>query len=157
MTKLAPKKVKVIRCRGGTRKFRALRLDHGSFAWPTHRIARATRILDTMYNATNNELVRTKTLTKNSIIRIDAGPYIQWYQQHFGVDLRQSGKKGKDKKDKDDKKDETAEDAPSKEEPKKSRHVLAKLKWRREAAGELEPKPQKMHQAKKSQRNRDMC
>ena len=32
-----------------------------------------------VYNASNNELVRTKTLVKNSIVQIDATPFRQWY------------------------------------------------------------------------------
>lgn len=36
------------------------------------------RILDVVYNATSNELVRTKTLTKNTIVQIDAQPFKQW-------------------------------------------------------------------------------
>ena len=31
-----------------------------------------TRIVDVVYNASNNELVRTKTLVKNAIVQIDA-------------------------------------------------------------------------------------
>ena len=47
--------------------------------------ARKTRVLDVLYNASNNELVRTKTLVKNSIIQIDATPFRSWYEQHYGV------------------------------------------------------------------------
>ena len=32
-TKLAPKRIHVVRTRGGNQKFRALRLDGGNFAW----------------------------------------------------------------------------------------------------------------------------
>ena len=32
-TKLAPKRIHVVRTRGGNEKFRALRLDSGNFAW----------------------------------------------------------------------------------------------------------------------------
>lgn len=42
-------------------------------------ITHKTRILDVVYNASNNELVRTKTLVKNCIIQIDATPFRQWY------------------------------------------------------------------------------
>lgn len=34
---------------------------------------RKTRILDVVYNASNNELVRTKTLVKNAIVVVSAG------------------------------------------------------------------------------------
>jgi hypothetical protein len=46
-----------------------------------------TRILDVVYNASNNELVRTKTLVKNSIIQIDATPFRTWYESHYGVKI----------------------------------------------------------------------
>ncbi|CAK9251141.1 unnamed protein product [Sphagnum jensenii] len=48
---------------------------------------RKTRVLDVLYNASNNELVRTKTLVKNSIIQIDATPFRTWYEQHYGVKI----------------------------------------------------------------------
>jgi len=40
--------------------------------------------------------VRTQTLVKNAIIQIDAAPFKQWYQQHYGVELGQ--KKGAEEK-----------------------------------------------------------
>ncbi len=40
-----------------------------------------------MYNASNNELVRTKTLVKNSIIQVDATPFRAWYETHYGVKI----------------------------------------------------------------------
>jgi len=43
--------------------------------------------LDVVYNASNNELVRTKTLVKNCIVQIDATPFSQWYLNHYGVNL----------------------------------------------------------------------
>ena len=36
------------------------------------------RIIDIVYNACNNEFVRTKTLVKNAIVVIDATPFRQW-------------------------------------------------------------------------------
>jgi small subunit ribosomal protein S8e len=68
-------------------KFRAMRLDAGNFVWPGEHTAHKTRILDTVYNASNQELVRTKTLTKNTIVQIDATPFRQWYLKHYAVDL----------------------------------------------------------------------
>ena len=35
-----------------------------------------------MYNASNNELVRTNTLVKSAIIQVDATPFRQWYEAH---------------------------------------------------------------------------
>ncbi|KFM24278.1 40S ribosomal protein S8 [Auxenochlorella protothecoides] len=78
--------VRRVRVRGGNSKFRALRLDSGNFSWGSEATTRKTRILDVSYNASNNELVRTQTLVKNAIIQIDAAPFKQWYQQHYGVE-----------------------------------------------------------------------
>jgi small subunit ribosomal protein S8e len=72
MTKIGAKRVHQVRCRGGSTKFRALRLDTGNFSWGSETCTRKTRILDVVYNASNNELVRTKTLVKNAIVQIDA-------------------------------------------------------------------------------------
>ena len=50
-------------------------------------IARKTRIIDVVYNASNNELVRTKTLTKSTIVQVDATPFRQWYEAHYALPL----------------------------------------------------------------------
>ncbi|TKR61157.1 hypothetical protein L596_028308 [Steinernema carpocapsae] len=88
-TKIGPKRVHTVRCRGGNLKFRALRLDTGSFAWGTEGIVArpVRRKTHTVYNATNNELVRTKTLTKGTIVAIDAVPFRQWYEAHYAQPL----------------------------------------------------------------------
>ena len=71
MTKLSSNKtIRKIRVRGGNYKFRALRLDTGNYAWGSESVTRKTRILDVVYNASNNELVRTQTLVKNAIIQV---------------------------------------------------------------------------------------
>jgi small subunit ribosomal protein S8e len=93
MTKLGNPLVKKIRVRGGNTKLRALRLEQGNFTWGTEVCTRKTRILDVVYNASNNELVRTKTLVKNAIVIIDASPFRSWYQEHYGVTV--GLKKGK--------------------------------------------------------------
>ena len=62
------KRIRPIRVRGGNMKFRALRLNEGNFNWPSEGIAKKSKIVDVVYNATNNELVKTKTLVKNCII-----------------------------------------------------------------------------------------
>lgn len=59
MTKLSSNvAVRRVRVRGGNSKFRALRLDAGNFSWGSEAITRKTRLLDVVYNASNNELVR---------------------------------------------------------------------------------------------------
>jgi small subunit ribosomal protein S8e len=54
-------------------------------------VTRKSRILDVVYNASNNELVRTKTLVKNCIVEVDATPFRQWYEQHYALTI--SGKR----------------------------------------------------------------
>lgn len=50
-------------------------------------ITRPTRLVSVAYNATSNELVRTNTLVKGAIVQIDATPFRQWYDQHYGITL----------------------------------------------------------------------
>lgn len=122
-TKLAPKRVHTVRVRGGHLKFRALRLDTGNFSWGTEVTARKTRVLDVVYNASNNEMVRTKTLVKGAIVLVDATPYRQWYEAHYGVKI--GVKKNAEK--------------VAEEEVKKSDHVLRKLA-NRQRTRVLDPK-----------------
>lgn len=68
-------------------KWRALRLDTGNYSWGSEAVTRKTRILDVVYNASNNELVRTQTLVKSAIVQVDAAPFKLWYHQHYGVDI----------------------------------------------------------------------
>lgn len=44
-----------------------------------------TKILDVVYNASNNELVRTKSLVKGCIVQIDATPFKSFYTAHYGL------------------------------------------------------------------------
>lgn len=88
------KRVRRVRCRGGNIKWRALRLDSGNFSWGSESTTRKCRIIDVVYNASNNELVRTKTLVKNAIVQIDAVPFRQWYEAHYSSPLaRKKGAK----------------------------------------------------------------
>jgi small subunit ribosomal protein S8e len=89
-------RIRRVRVRGGNYKFRALRLKEGNFNWSSEAVTRKTRIIDVVYNASNNELVRTKTLVKNCIVQIDATPFSQWYANHYGLNL--NTRKGKDTK-----------------------------------------------------------
>lgn len=54
--------------------------------FPAHILAavtKKTRILDVVYNASNNELVRTKTLVKNSVVAVDCTPFRTWFETHY--------------------------------------------------------------------------
>jgi small subunit ribosomal protein S8e len=97
-TKLGSRRVSSVRTRGGNSKLRALRLDTGAFAWGSEAIAQQARILDVVYNATSNELVRTKTLVKNAIVAVDAAPFKNWYARQYGVNVDAAKKSGSKKK-----------------------------------------------------------
>ena len=86
-TKIGPCRIHTVRVRGGNKKYRALRLDVGNFSWGSECCTRKTRIIDVVYNASNYELVRTKTLVKNCIVLIDSTPYRQWYESHNALPL----------------------------------------------------------------------
>eukprot|EP00941_MAST-03F_sp_MAST-3F-sp1_P006284 g6284.t1 len=113
-TRIGAKRVHEVRTMGGNRKYRALRLDTGNFSWGSEVCTRKTRILDVVYNASNNELVRTKTLVKSAIVLVDAAPFRAWYKTHYGVELnKRAAAKKKDGEDEADK--------------KKSNHVLRRM------------------------------
>jgi small subunit ribosomal protein S8e len=103
-TRLGVKRIHPVRVRGGNLKHRALRLDSGNFAWGSEHVTRKTRIISVVrystlgilvfhadasrlkvYNASNNELVRTNTLVMGAIIQVDATPFRQWYEAHVRV------------------------------------------------------------------------
>ena len=67
-TKLGEKHIHRVRVRGGNYKFRALRLNTGNYNWCSEGVAMKTKILNVVYNSSNNELVRTNTLVKNTIV-----------------------------------------------------------------------------------------
>jgi len=119
MTKIGAKRVHSVRTRGGNTKFRAMRLDTGNFSWGSEVCTRKTRILDVVYNASNNELVRTKTLVKNAIVQVDATPFRQWYEAHYGSVVGKKAKK--------------AAEGEVKEEKKVSNSVTKKIASRQEA------------------------
>uniref|UniRef100_A0A0A9DJ60 40S ribosomal protein S8 n=1 Tax=Arundo donax TaxID=35708 RepID=A0A0A9DJ60_ARUDO len=133
-TKLSSNKtVRRMRVRGGNVKWRALRLDTGNYSWGSEAVTRKTRILDVVYNASNNELVRTQTLVKSAIVQVDAAPFKQWYLTHYGVDI------GRKKKTLAAKKDVAEvfgflgqEGEAGTEEAKKSNHVQRKLEKRQQ-------------------------
>lgn len=84
-TRLGDKRIRRLRVMGGNIKQRALRLNTGNFNWPSEGIALKTKILNVVYNASNNELVRTNTLVKNTIVVIDAAPFKKYLaKQYFG-------------------------------------------------------------------------
>jgi len=80
-------RIHTVRTMGGNRKFRALRLSQGNFGWASEGVARVSRIVDVVYNATSNEMVRTKTLVKGAVLVIDATPFRNYYENHYSQAL----------------------------------------------------------------------
>merc|ERR1719198_1453422 len=83
LTRIGEKKISLVRGRGGNMKRRGLKLDAGNFSWPSESVTRKSRVVDVVYNATNNEFVRMKVLTKGAIVQIDATPFRQYYVSHY--------------------------------------------------------------------------
>jgi len=100
-TKMGKTKITMVRVRGGNYKVRALRLNSGNFAWGSEGVSTPTRIMDVVYNATNNELVRTKAVVKGAVVLVDASPFKQFYEKTYGISL---GKKKEDLLEKMDEK-----------------------------------------------------
>lgn len=102
-TRIGNKRIHLVRTRGGNQKFRALRIDSGNFSWGSEGVARKTRVIVVAYHPSNNELVRTNTLTKSAVVQIDAAPFRTWYEAHYGSSLgrrrqQQKGEAVEDKK-----------------------------------------------------------
>jgi len=126
-TKLGAKRIHTVRTRGGNTKYRALRLDHGNFAWASENVTIKTRLIGVVYNASNNELVRTNTLVKSAIIQIDATPFRQWYESHYAqpVSKKLAAKAAAAA---------AAAEGETTEPTKKSRHVERKFEARKQDA-----------------------
>ncbi|ORY48833.1 40S ribosomal protein S8 [Leucosporidium creatinivorum] len=120
MTKLGAKRIHPVRTRGGNLKHRALRLESGNFAWGSEHTTRKTRIIGVVYNASNNELVRTNTIVKSCIVQIDAAPFRQWYEAHYAQPVTKKGARSKD--------------APEEAEKTQSAHVKRTIAERQKEA-----------------------
>ena len=119
MTKMGTKRVRLIRGRGANMKFRALRLDYGNFAWASEGASRKSKIVDVVYNASNNELVRTKTIVKNCIVQIDAAPFRAMYMKKYSKKLGKASKE-------EIAKTEAKEEGPKKQSKKLQKKFAAK-------------------------------
>ncbi|KAI9775826.1 MAG: ribosomal protein S8A [Geoglossum umbratile] len=135
-TRIGNKRIHLVRTRGGNRKYRALRLDSGNFAWGSEGVAKKVRVIAVSFHPSNNELVRTNTLTKSAVVQVDAAPFRQWYEAHYGQQL---GRKRQQKA--------TGADGAKDEPAKKSKSVEKKLAARFAATGKIEPGLEKQFEA----------
>ena len=83
------------------------------------------------FHPSNNELVRTNTLTRSAVVQVDAAPFRQWYEAHYGQSL---GRRRQQK--------QTTE-----EETKKSKGVEKKLAARFAAQGKVDPALERQFEA----------
>ena len=83
------------------------------------------------FHPSNNELVRTNTLTKSAVVQIDAAPFRQWYEAHYGASL---GRRRQAK-------------ATTEAEEKKSKSVEKKQAARHTAQGKVEPALERQFEA----------
>ncbi|KAI4292170.1 small subunit ribosomal protein S8e [Pancytospora philotis] len=75
-TKIGEERIREVRVRGGNIKPRALRLNNGEFTFLSTGAKSSTQILNVVYHPSSNELMRTNTLTKGSVVRLDAAPFL---------------------------------------------------------------------------------
>lgn len=132
-TRIGPKRIHVVRVRGGNKKFRALRLESGNFSWGSEGVARKVRVIVVSFHPSNNELVRTNTLTKSAVVQVDAAPFRQWYEAHYGQTL---GRKRQQKAGQE-----------TTETEKKSKKVERKQAARFAAGGKIEPALERQFEA----------
>ncbi|KAK3173070.1 hypothetical protein ABVK25_004054 [Lepraria finkii] len=124
-TRIGAKRIHLVRTRGGNTKYRGLRLEAGNFSWGSEGIARKVRVISVSFHPSNNELVRTNTLTKSAVVQVDAAPFRQWYEAHYGSAL------GRRRQAKTQKEGEA-------EDVKKSKSVEKKQAARMAAGGKVE-------------------
>ncbi|KAK6437090.1 ribosomal protein S8A [Oleoguttula sp. CCFEE 5521] len=130
-TRIGPKRIHLVRTRGGNRKFRGLRLDSGNFSWGSEGISRKVRVIAVAFHPSNNELVRTNTLTRSAVVQIDATAFRQWYEAHYGSSIgRRRQAKGEEAK-----------------EEKKSKSIEKKQAERVKAGGKVEPALERQFEA----------
>ncbi|KAJ9138689.1 40S ribosomal protein S8 [Pleurostoma richardsiae] len=136
-TRIGAKRIHVVRTRGGNHKYRALRLDSGNFAWASEGCTRKTRVIVVAYHPSNNELVRTNTLTKSAVVQVDAAPFRQWYEAHYGQSL---GRRRQQRQ-------QQAQGKEAAEEAKKSNSVEKKQAARFAARGKVDAALEKQFEA----------
>lgn len=74
-TKIGEKRITAVRVRGGNKKYRALRLEEGHFRFMSTGNIRTAKLMQVVYHPSSNELVRTNTLTKSSVVKISASGF----------------------------------------------------------------------------------
>ena len=61
------------------------------------------------YHPSSNELVRTNTLTKSAVVQVDAAPFRQWYEAHYGQGIGRRRQQNKAPEDGEEKKSKSVQ------------------------------------------------
>lgn len=75
-TRVGEERIREVRVRGGNIKMRALRLNKGSFKLISTNLEADAAIEQVVYHPSSNELMRTNTLTKSSVVKISSEPFM---------------------------------------------------------------------------------
>lgn len=92
-TKIGEERLQHLRCRGGNMKIRALRLNSGNFTCKTHGFTCKARISQVMYHPSSNELMRTNTLTRGAVVKLDSQRFKERFDEILG---KEAGLRDKD-------------------------------------------------------------
>lgn len=76
-TKIGDDRIVEKRARGGNKKYKALRIKTGEFNLVKPSLTCNSEIFEVMYHPTNNDYVRTNTITKSSVVKISSDPFKQ--------------------------------------------------------------------------------
>jgi len=128
-TRIGSKRIHLVRTRGGNQKYRALRLDSGNFSWGSEGVSRKVRVISVSFHPSNNELVRTNTLTRSAVVQVDAAPFRSWFEAHYGIGLGRRRQKQEE------------------EEKKKSKSVEKKQAERVKATVKVDPALERQFEA----------
>lgn len=109
-----------------------MRLDSGNFSWGSEGVARKVRVIVVAFHPSNNELVRTNTLTRSAVVQVDAAPFRTWYEAHYGTTI---GRKRQGQK------------AEAVEDKKVSKSVTTKREDRLKKSGKIEPALERQFEA----------
>ena len=130
MTKLGEQKVVNVRGKRSGYKYRALKLSEGNFMQVSEGASRKCKILEVLYNASNNELFRTQTLVKNCKVAVDSTPFkYYWYINYTDVKVNRlpEVKEPKLKEKLDQKKNKKQKEHPNKKNLDKLNHFFELL------------------------------
>lgn len=75
-TRVGEERIRDVRVRGGNIKKRALRLNKGTFKLLSADVSAESPIEQVVYHPSSNELMRTNTLTKSSVVKISSEPFM---------------------------------------------------------------------------------